>query len=115
MAKPVPASRILPLVDTCRGNLTAIARKLKVSRTSIHARINETPELAAAVEDARESMIDMVESSFYEDAVGDSVAAKIFFLKTRGQSRGYIERQDLRISGPDGGPVNVNVILDDGS
>lgn len=52
------------------------------------------------VEDAREKMLDNVESALYQQALSGNTVAMIFFLKTQGKKRGWVERQE--ITGADG-------------
>ena len=101
--KPVTVEAVLALVDEKHGNITAIARTLQASRTTIYDRINSSVTLKKALDSARETMIDNVESALYSQALNGNTTAMIFFLKTQGKSRGYTERHE--ISGPDGGPV----------
>ena len=49
------------------------------------------PEFAEREEDIREGVIDMAECKLIELMKDGNIAATIFFLKTQGKSRGYIE------------------------
>ena len=82
------------------GNISAVARRFKVSRGAIYKFINEKyPDLMDCVLEARESIIDEVESQLYKEAKRGNTAAMIFFLKTQGKSRGYVERIEQQNSG----------------
>jgi hypothetical protein len=94
----VTPETILPLVKEYRGNLTTVARKLRVSRATILDRVNKSPELKQALFDARESLIDDVEQVFYEQVLsGTNPILMIFFLKTRAAHRGYIESKAITV------------------
>ena len=83
-----------------RGNLSAVARAFGRSRTWLYNNLNDKyPELWDIVEEARESLVDDVESELQKQIFKGNIAAIIFFLKTQGKSRGYVERQELRHSG----------------
>jgi hypothetical protein len=88
-----------------RGNVAATARALGVHRTTIHRRIQKSPVLQAALEEARETMLDNAERQLYDEALDGNTAALIFFLKTQGKSRGYTERHEL--TGADGKAVHI--------
>lgn len=103
MAKKILVEDVEPLIDEKRGNIAAIARALDVSRHTVYARINESVTLQGKLDDARESMIDTAESQLYQQIEDGNMTAIIFFLKTRGKSRGYVERQE--VTGADGGAV----------
>ena len=98
------------MVTEHRGNIAAIARALHVNRATIHNRIAESPTLQAAIDQARESYVDSVESALYENALNGNVAAQIFVMKAHpaAKRRGWGERHEL--SGPDGGPIGVTRI-----
>jgi hypothetical protein len=44
-------------------------------------------------------MIDNAESKLYAKVVEGDTTALIFFLKTQGRSRGYVEKQETETSG----------------
>ena len=85
------------LIQT-RGNIKNTAQSFQVARNTIYKKIHEW-DLEEVVNEAREVRIDMVESAL-DDAIQEgNVTAIIFFLKTQGRSRGYVERQDVNFSG----------------
>ena len=103
--KKATVAEVEPLVGECNGNIAEIARRLRVSRGTIHNRIADSPTLQAALDDARETYVDAVESALYANALGGNVAAQIFVMKAHpaAKRRGWSERHEL--GGPDGGPV----------
>ena len=111
--KRVSVADIEPLVGECRGNIAEIARRLHVSRGTIHNRIDESPTLQTALDDAREAYVDAVESALYDNALGGNVAAQIFVMKAHpaAKRRGWSERHEL--GGPDGGPVLIQMTWGD--
>jgi len=50
-------------------------------------------------EDTQESMIDFAESMLYKNIKDGKESSINFFLKTRGKSRGYVEKQEIEHSG----------------
>jgi AcrR family transcriptional regulator len=105
------AEKIIPLIDEYTGNLSMVARKLGVSRTTLYRFLSDKPTVKQALEEAREKMIDNVESKLYSKALAGDTTAMIFFLKTQGKQRGYIERQE--VTGADGGPVQTKAVSDE--
>jgi AcrR family transcriptional regulator len=101
------AEKIIPLIDEYTGNLSMVARKLGVSRTTLYRFLSDKPTVRLALEEAREKMIDNVESKLYSKALAGDTTAMIFFLKTQGKQRGYIERQE--VTGADGDAVKIVV------
>lgn len=101
------ADEVIEVIGEVHGNLTAVSRKLKVSRPTMYKFVDAHPTVRAALDSARESMIDNVESKLYQKALEGEGWAVCFFLKTQGKRRGYIERQE--VTGEDGGPLVVTV------
>lgn len=93
--KKIYVEDVKPLVEKHRGNVAAIARELGVSRGTVWNRVQESVTLKAALEDARETMLDEAESRLYEAVLAGETAELLFFLKTQGRSRGYVERQEI--------------------
>jgi xanthine dehydrogenase iron-sulfur cluster and FAD-binding subunit A len=103
-------------IQLASGNLTAVARKLSVSRTTLYKHLDKkgSEKVVDALNAARESMIDMVESKLYAEALQGNTAAMIFFLKTQGRKRGYNEHISLNGGvSPNGDelPVPVSVVI----
>jgi len=101
--KRISVADIEPLIEKNKGNVAAIARSLGVSWGTVNNRIAGSAVLQQAVAAARESMIDNAESALYKQILDGNITAIIFFLKTRGKKRGYVERQE--VTGADGGPI----------
>lgn len=106
-----PVAEVLPLIEQYKGNVAAIARKFGVARGTILNRCKESPTLMQALEDARETMLDNAESMLYNKVLEGSTVELLFFLKTQGRSRGYIERQEF--AGVSGQPLfDVDGLID---
>lgn len=92
--KKITEEMVMALVEKKKGNATNIAKALKCSRQTVIARMNESEELKQAFVDAREARIDWAESKLDTRINAGDITAIIFFLKTQGKSRGYVERQE---------------------
>ena len=62
------ADKVIAQVHEFRGNVTSVARYFHMSRQTLYAYIKTRPSVQAAIEEARESMIDNVESALYTAA-----------------------------------------------
>ena len=101
---------VINAIQEANGLLAAAARKLGVSRTTVYRYVNKYATVKSALDESRESNIDYVEGQLMKAINRGSVPAIMFFLKTVGKSRGYVERQELEHTGKDGGPVAINMI-----
>lgn len=100
--KPVSAT-----IQKYSGNVSAMARHFRVDRVTMYKFCREThPELWAEIEDQREVWLDDAESELRRQANEDgNTTALIFFLKTQGKRRGYVERQE--VTGADGKSLSI--------
>lgn len=99
------------LMDS-HGNISAAARSLGVTRQALQFRIEKNPELAQIVIDARESRVDIAEDKLGESLLLREAWAVCFTLKTLGKSRGYVEKQEVEVSGSQRLRVIEEVVTD---
>jgi hypothetical protein len=93
-----------------RGLLTKAANKAGVSYRTVNRYVHDFPSVAEAWQEAKEAMLDFAESKLYEKINHGDTACIIFYLKTQGKNRGYVERQEF--AGKDGKPVEIKVVYD---
>ena len=110
------AERIIQALEGTQGLLSLAARKAGVSYATMKRYAAEFPTVKMAVQDAKASTLDFAEGKLYQAISQGNLSAIIFFLKTQGKSRGYIERSE--ITGEDGRqlmPPVVNFHFTDGT
>ena len=88
-------ARIIKSLHESQGLLTLAARKAGVSYTTVKRYAAEFPSVHDAVQEAKESMLDFAEGKLYQKIRDGDTASIIFYLKTQGKGRGYIERQEV--------------------
>lgn len=91
------------------GNLSTAAKSLQVERATLYAWI-EQEGLEEAVQEGRNRRLDFAESMLDKGMKEGNMTAIIFYLKTQGKSRGYIERQE--VTGADGKKLFEVTIVD---
>lgn len=85
------------------GVVTSAAKIVGMERKTHYDWMREDPAYAAAVESIGDVAIDFAESQLHKSIKNGSDTATIFYLKTKGKKRGYIERSEL--TGKDGQPL----------
>ena len=75
------------------GNISKSCIKSSISRSSVYKWINEDDDFKDRVQQVGEELLDMVESELIQKIKEGHLTAIIFYLKTKGQARGYIEKQ----------------------
>ena len=71
----------------------------RVGRTTHYHWVRDDPEYAEAVLECKDLAIDFAETALHSQIKGGGVASTIFYLKTIGKDRGYVERQELDVDG----------------
>lgn len=101
---------VVRAIQGSHGIVAAAAKSLGCDRATVYRYRERHPAVAAALADERETLLDLAESTLFEKAVVDKdTTSLIFLLKTLGKSRGYLEKQQMEHSGPEGGPLEVTV------
>lgn len=106
-------TKLLEALEMHRGIVTSACKSIDCPRSTYYKYLNEDPEFKSAVEDIQDVAIDFVESKLMQKIDGISIAGKegevydvppsdtaiIFYLKTKGKKRGYVERTEIDHSG----------------
>jgi len=81
-------------IDKQGGLITYIANSMGFSRQAIHKAIKRF-KLEDKLQEARDKVLDLAESKLIEEIQNGNLLAIIFYLKTIGKKRGYIQKQEL--------------------
>lgn len=87
--------KLLEALEKNLGVVTTACKMAGLPRSSHYLWMDKDPKYRAAVEELQGVAIDFVESKLFKLIEGGSDAATIFYLKTKGKARGYVERQQL--------------------
>ena len=102
---------IIDSLEKSLGVVTTACKKVGVGRTTFYKWLSEDEEFAKQVKDIENVALDFAESQLHKQIAADSTAATIFYLKTKGKKRGYVERQE--ITGAEGMPTNFQIEIID--
>jgi len=106
---------MLEALATSMGVVQTAAAKAGLDRSTHYVWMNSDPAYAEAVKELRNIALDFAESKLLEKINGivaetkdgkniyslpPDTTAIIFFLKTIGKDRGYVERSELNLSAP---------------
>jgi hypothetical protein len=87
------------------GIVTTACKSVGISRETHYRWTREDEAYKDAVESIADIALDFAESQLHKRMKDGSDASIIFYLKTKGKKRGYIERTE--VSGADGGPIQI--------
>jgi hypothetical protein len=80
------------------GIVTTASKLCDISRDTHYRWMKEDEDYANSVRDADEVTLDFVESQLHKQIKEGSTTATIFYLKTKGKHRGFIERVEQHMT-----------------
>lgn len=86
---------IIAMLTATKGMVTIAAERLGCAPSTIYRRMKVSGDVASAVTVARERTLDFAELKLVEQMNKGNVTALIFYLKTQGKARGYVERTEV--------------------
>ena len=93
---------LLEALEKSLGVVTTACNRAGVGRTTYYDWYNSDEDFKQSVDDLQNVALDFAESQLHKQIAENSTTATIFYLKTKGKKRGYVERQE--ITGAEGVP-----------
>lgn len=109
--KPLTENQIkfLEVLEKNFGVVSTACKAFPMSRTTHYEWYNTSPLYRKAVDDLSDYALDFAESQLLRQIGRGEVSATIFYLKTKGKKRGYIEKVEHDLN-PDGKPIGVTFL-----
>ena len=96
--------------EDAKGIVSYACKAVNISRQTYYRWKGEDNDFKEACEDIEEMVIDLVEGKLLNAINEGEITAMIFYLKTKGKKRGYVERFQLDdIS--DREPIEVHYVM----
>jgi hypothetical protein len=96
--KDINKKAMLDALEKSLGVVTSACKSVDIARETHYRWMREDPEYKAAVDSLSDVALDFAESQLHKQIKDGNSTATIFFLKTKGKKRGYVERQELDVS-----------------
>lgn len=90
--------KVLKLLAENLGVITQTCEEAKISRSTFYKWKAENPLFAQIINDIDDEAIDFVEAKLFERVKEKSDTMIIFYLKTKGKKRGYVEKSEMDIN-----------------
>ena len=87
---------LLQELEKAHGVVTQACQKAKVSRAQFYRYWNSDENFKKQCDDIQESAVDFVESQLFKQIEGGNITGQIFYLKTKGKHRGYVEKTQIQ-------------------
>jgi hypothetical protein len=82
---------MLKALEASLGVVTQACKIAGISRTQFYQWMHDDPLFESAVNEVAEIAVDFAESKLHKQIEDGNTTATIFYLKTKGKHRGYVE------------------------
>ena len=111
-SRHIKKEAMLQALENSLGVVTVACKQTDIPRSTYYKWLKEDEEFAKAVRDIENIALDFGESQLHSQMKDGNTSATIFFLKTKGKKRGYVEKSELDITSGDE-PIKININLGD--
>lgn len=87
--------RVLQALEKTLGIVSHACKAVNLDRTTFYEWCKVDPEFKHKVDSIGDIALDMAETSLHEQIKDKIPSSTIFFLKTKGRNRGYIEKLEI--------------------
>jgi hypothetical protein len=89
---------MLEALEKSLGVVTSACKQVGIARQTHYEWYKDDAAYQAAVDELSDVAIDFAESQLHKQIKEGNSTATIFFLKTKGKKRGYVERQEVDVN-----------------
>jgi len=107
-SRHIKKESMLQALEKSLGVVTVACKQSDTPRSTYYKWLKEDVEFSKAVKEIENIALDFAESQLHSQMRDGNTSATIFYLKTKGKKRGYVERQELDVSSGEN-PFNVSV------
>ena len=90
--------QVLKIFEKKLANVSQTCEAAKIGRRTFYYWRENDKDFDAACKDIEDALIDFTESKLIERINDSDLTAIIFYLKTKGKDRGYVERTENNVS-----------------
>jgi len=94
----IKKAEMIKALEKSLGVVTIACKEVDIARKTHYEWYNEDAEYRKAVDDLSDVALDFAESMLHKQIQEKDTTATIFYLKTKGKKRGYIERSEMDLN-----------------
>ena len=98
MAKKFDEDLAVQIFQKKGCNVTSTCQALGITRKTFYEWKNKKPKFAEKLNDAEEALLDFAESKLIEHIQKGDTQTLMFYLKTEGKKRGYVEKTETDVT-----------------
>ncbi len=102
---------MITALEASLGVVSDACKSVNISRQTHYRWLEEDAEYKAEVDSLLDYTLDFVEGKLHSLIKDGDTSATIFYLKTKGKKRGYVERQEIQ---HESAGINLNIIMPEG-
>ena len=110
-SRHIKKESMIKALEASLGVVTIACKKTDIPRSTFYKWLKEDKKFAKQVRDIENIALDFAESQLHNQIEDGNTSATIFYLKTKGKKRGYIERSELDLNSGDE-PIKINIKID---
>jgi len=111
MSKPTKTDTskraMVSALESTLGIVSTACKKVGINRCTHYEWYNEDEDYKAQVDGVNELAIDFAESALHQQIESGNPTSTIFYLKTKGKKRGFVEKTEIEHTGD----LNTTVTL----
>lgn len=108
MAKSdITKKAMLQALEKSLGVVTSACKSVGISRETHYKYLKDDEAYKASVDDLSNVALDFAETQLHQQIKKGIPTSTIFFLKTKGKNRGYVERQEIQHDGGEGLRIEI--------
>ena len=96
-SKMPPINKIIKVINDNDGHVGQSAFDLEISRMTLWRYSKKYPKIREAIQQNTEHCLDRAESILQDKIMAGDVKCLMFYLKTRGKGRGFVERVEQHV------------------
>ena len=89
---------LLEALEQSLGVVTTACKIVGCNRSTFYGHYNRDSKFRADVDELQNMTLDFAESQLHKQIKKGNTTATIFYLKTKGKRRGYIERREVEMT-----------------
>ena len=90
--------QLIEVLEKNLGVVQSACNTVGIHRSTFYSYYNNDPKFRSAVDEIEGISLDFAESQLFKQIKDGNITAIIFYLKTKGKKRGYVEKTEIDVT-----------------